>query len=306
MSYIYSYSLYDLQEKSDKRIIKAAKSKGIDIEYLCGLDLTDKSAKEYEKNLRIFKALFNDSGKDYKKDLWNTLCPKCPDEKWENEGDFTCEEFSFLLDFQNQFDRRLNIFEENANSSFSTERLILRPPKSEDEKLYVKHLITDGDFTLYTTKKRNSENLSLFSIYRPFLFSVFERDSGNMVGVVGLNKYDRKRREVSAQWYIFKPYRNKGYASEAFKALAKRVFEGKIKYLTNSSWVYKYRKRRLKVDFIRAEIRAVNIPSQRTAESCGFEKRYIDRHYFLVEDKFPEDAVVYELTPEAFDERSNQ
>ena len=34
------------------------------------------------------------------------------------------------------------------------------------------------------------------------------------------------------------------------------------------------------------------------AESCGFVKQFIDRNYFVIEDKFLENAVFYDLTPE--------
>ena len=54
----------------------------------------------------------------------------------------------------------------------------------------------------------------------------------------------------------------------------------------------------MNLDFIRAEIRETNISSQHMAESCGFVKQFIDRNHFVIEDKFLENAVIYDLTPE--------
>ena len=125
-----------------------------------------------------------------------------------------------------------------------------------------------------------------------------------MVGIVGLHHYDSRRKKALAQWYIFKPYRNRGYATEAFTGLAKRAFEGKVAELRETSWNYKYKRHFIKLDFIRAEIRKSNIPSQRTAERCGFEMNHIDRNFFFVEDRYLEDGTIYELTPESLNERN--
>lgn len=87
-----------------------------------------------------------------------------------------------------------------------------------------------------------------------------------MVGDIGFHHYDRRREKASAQWYIFKPYRNHGCAKEAFTALARRIFNGKISELVESSWSNKFRKHSVNLDFIRAEIRETNISSQHVVE----------------------------------------
>ncbi len=269
------------------------------------IDLSDNEDDYYESDVQIFKMLFNSSDKNLRKAAWNALIPYAFGiNEMEHRYDFTDKELAFLTDHQRHYENRVFCYSENPNKSFSTKRLFIRPCWDEDSKPYFYHLKNDGDFTIYTSLKLTRDTLYAFHLKQPLLFSVFEKDTGNMVGVVGLHHYERKRRKAFAQWYIFKPYRKLGYAKEAFGALAKRAFEGKLSELVESSWKYKYRKRAIILDYIRAEIRETNVPSQHTAESCGFVKQFTDRNFFLVEDKFPENAVVYDLLSESINERT--
>ncbi|WP_294824438.1 GNAT family N-acetyltransferase [uncultured Eubacterium sp.] len=261
------------------------------------IDFSDIGSDCYSYNVQAFKKLFNSQDKDLRKAVWNALTPFYTVEELAESGDFTPDELEFLAEHLKCCQNRSLRFK-NSNKSFSTERLIIRPCKDSDNKLYFEYLKSDGDFNMYTGNKLTKDNLYACNIERPLIFSVFDKDTDEMVGVIGFHHYDRRRKKALAQWYIFKPYRNHGYAKEAFTALARRIFNGKISEFVESSWSNKFRKRSVNLDFIRAEIRETNISSQHMAESCGFVKQFIDRNHFVIEDKFLENAVIYDLTPE--------
>lgn len=274
----------------------------IDNEPFLTVDLTVSAADDenYKEELFIFKTLFNSDDPDMKKALWNALYPVNPsDSSVFRAGDFSDEELAFLQEHYSCFEQRVNPFRENANKEFSTERLVLRPYNNQkNEKTYRKYLRGDGDYSLFCCEKPTRDELDSRTHKDILMFSVFVKQTNTMVGVVELNGYNRIQRRAFACWYIFKPYRNNGYAKEAFTELARRGFEGKLIELKKSSWEYKYIKQRVMIDFIVAEVRVTNIPSQKTAQSCGFKFHHKDRNFFIVEDKYAEDAYVYELTPE--------
>ena len=138
----------------------------------------------------------------------------------------------------------------------------------------------------------------MFDLARPYCFGIFEKATGNMVGMVGLHNYDERRRMAQCEWYIFKPYRGNGYGKEAFTALAEHAFQGKLAELREGDWFYSYKKHYAKIDLLRAEIRRRNLPSHALAKACGFVHRYTDPRHYVVEGEGCEDGEIYELTPE--------
>lgn len=90
----------------------------------------------------------------------------------------------------------------------------------------------------------------------------------------------------------------KGYAKEAITALASRKFAGKLFEMLESAWQNQFRRHYAKINLIRANIWEKNIPSQKTAESCGFKYQYTDHRHFVIEEEGLEDGKIYELTPE--------
>lgn len=165
------------------------------------------------------------------------------------------EHYKFL---KNRFEKLEEVHKNDENLNHLTINLkmfidsfcaFFKHPKFEDEKEF-RIVIEIADARIPRTDKMTKDNFYACSIERPLIFSVFEKDTDEMVGVIGFHHYDRRRKKASAQWYIFKPYRNHGYAKEAFTALAKRIFNGKISELVESSWTNKFRKRSVNLDFI--------------------------------------------------------
>ena len=258
----------------------------------------DPEDKDYSEELENFKKLFNSGDRMLRIAAWNSLV--LLGEKMPRKEDFSEEEYAFILRHCEAVKKWINVYEANPNSHFSTERLLLRPTGGEREvKLYRKHLREEGDFQLFTGVKLSRNNLLNLLIEKPYCFYVFEKTSGQMVGVVGLHHYDEERRMAEAEWYIFKPYRGKGYGTEAFSALADRAFKGKLAEWRERSWNYLYKKHYAKIDLLRANIRQSNLPSQALAKACGFVHRYTDPRHYVIEGEGLEDGEVYELTPEA-------
>lgn len=257
----------------------------------------NKEDEDYREQVEQFKKLYNSNDNILRLAAWNSLHYVSLNKLDENE--FSNEELAFIKENAECTENLVYAFRNN-NKAIKTSRLILKPQISVEEiNKYEEHLINDGDFTLYTGRKLNKNNLPLFTdIARSYFFCVYEKSSNNMVGLVGLYGYDKERKTAEAQWYIFKPYRNKGYAKEAITALAERAFSGKLFEMRETAWRYKFRKHYAKIDLIQANIREINTASNKTAESCGFKYLYTVNRYFLVEGGEPENGKHYELTPE--------
>lgn len=263
---------------------------------LFNLERWAKDNESYNKDLAAFKKLFNSGDRDLQMAAWNALICRKGDFVKE---DFTDDELAFLTRCCNAASNRRSCAWGNPGKAFSTGRLIIRPAvKAEELQAYHRHLRRDGDFSLYTGFHFSQRILNRLTLSRPYCFAIYEKKSEKMVGVVGLHNYQEKKRMAEAEWYIFKPYRQKGYGREAASELASQAFCGKLAELRETSWDYMYKKHYAKIDLIRAYIRETNAASQALAEACGFEYRYTDRRYFVIEGKGCEDARVYELTPE--------
>ena len=282
---------------SDKAYIKAVKTlfgpdtnKNLSFEF-------QKESDSYSEQVANFKRLFNSGDKELQIAAWNCLWLWAIDE--ELKDDFTEEEWRFIQDYLYCEKHWINCRTDNLNTEFSSSRLILRPADDEhDLTLYHSHLKRDGDFKIYTGKKLTRDNLEGYNLLRPLCFCIFEKATGNMVGITGLYSYDDARRMATAEWYIFKPYRGKGYAREAITVLAARAFAGKLFEMQETAWRNQFRRHYVKIDMIRANIREKNIPSQKTAESCGFVYQYTDHRHYVIEGEGLEDGKIYELTPE--------
>ena len=271
----------------------------LSVELPYGLRLNVKN-EDFQTNLQIFKLLFHQEDPDYKMALWNRLVAYCND---LDPSLMTEDEQQFVIDLETACDSPHPKYT-NFNTPFSTRRLCMRPKKGdEDYLLYYKHLKEDGDFSLFTNLKYTRENVRQFGFEMPYFFVIEERKTGNMVGYVGL-RWEKANGEktgvMECEYYIFKPYRGKGYATEAMKALCQRAFAGKL--FEKKETVYKYlcRKKTAKPEVIRAMIRTDNTASCRLAKKCGFQHTGTLQRHFLVENRYAVNCEIYELCREQF------
>lgn len=284
-------------EKADKKACKL-----IDRELSIKMDtlfLTlEADSDSYADDLKCFKLLFNSLDKDYRLALWNGLFFL----KNICEKDFTREELSFIEKCKEV--KRKHIFPEfiNINAQLQTKRLILRPTNGErDKKLYYRHLKEDGDFDFFTGLKWSRKNMSYYILDRPFFFVIVEKNSGKMIGYTGLvwsDKYNKKSEIVKIEYYIFKQYRNNGYAKEAVCAITNAALNCKFCELKETNYSGIFRKKRAKIGLIRAIIRSDNEASLKLIESCGYTHSGTLHREFMVEGKGFVDEEIYEIWKE--------
>lgn len=267
------------------------------------IDLDSKS-RRYESSLKIFKYLFRQTDPDYKMGLWNSFHLLSRNFRKE---DFTDDEFAYLNERFDAFEKSVYPPFTNVNSPFRTNRLFLRPSVEEDSELYLKHLKKDGDFTMVTYEKYTAKSIKAISdwfMLRQHIFSIIEKASGTMVGYLGFHPWSSVFPDpensvvVELEYYLFKPYRQLGYAKEAVTALCERAFAGKLRELEETNYYDIFRKKKAKIEVIRALIRADNTPSRKLVESCGFKHTGTLHKNCLVEGKYLVDTEIYELEKE--------
>lgn len=288
--------LLDKRERAEEKAEQLVREQ-LSIKLPYGLRLNANS-EDYQTNLQVFKLLFHQDDPDYKMVLWNILIP------YGNDLDpdlMTEEEQQFVIDLEIACDAPYPKHT-NFNTPFSTRRLYLRPTKGdEDYQLYYKHLKEDGDFSLFTNLKYTRENVKNFGFAMPYFFVIEERKTGRMIGYVGL-RWETSNGEqtgvMECEYYIFKPHRGKGYATEAMTALCRRAFAGKLFEKKETSYKFLCRKKTAKPEVIRAMIRSDNIPSCRLAENCGFQHTGTLQRHFLVENRYAVNCEIYELSRE--------
>jgi RimJ/RimL family protein N-acetyltransferase len=101
-------------------------------------------------------------------------------------------------------------------------------------------------------------------------FSVEERDTGRLVGDVGLSPVDGEPDTIKVGYTIAPEFQGRGYGTEAMGALATYAFD------------------RLGATVVRAYASAENLPSHRVAEKIGMrlveriERRHGNERFFVV------------------------
>lgn len=288
------------QEKAENLILKTL-GIALDDIYL------DPTTEAYGSDIQVFKLLFAQAEEDYRLALWNSLF-WFGSEDGVLQEDLTEEEYAFYRRYQEAYHAYRVPFQTNINQPFKSTRLLFRPTNGDaDVELYQKHLKEDGDFTLFTSLKCTRDNIRRLGFDRPFFFVIEEKHSGNMIGYVGL-RWEKNNGEqtqvMECEYYIFKPYRNKGYAREALTGICERAFAEKLFELKDTQYNYVCHRKRAKPLLIRAMIREDNVGSRALVEACGFEYTGVLHRHYMVEDKYTVNCTVYELTKEEQQERN--
>lgn len=111
-----------------------------------------------------------------------------------------------------------------------------------------------------------------------FAFGIFDRESGNLLGSVGLNQRNRMHRSASLGYWVRQSRQGEGLAWRAARLAARFGFKV--------------------LELVRVEIVALpdNQASRRTAERAGARFEAVSRHRLWVRDE-ARDAAVYALVP---------
>jgi len=93
------------------------------------------------------------------------------------------------------------------------------------------------------------------------MLAVILKESHTLIGMVGIGNKQEVDNEIEIAYFISEQYCNKGYISEAAKAM--------------SEWTMQH----IGIEYLIAIVETDNFPSQRVVEKCGFVK--IDTRFIL-------------------------
>ena len=167
-----------------------------------------------------------------------------------------------------------------------TQRLILRQLRMEDVYEYYERLFGDADVTRYMDVEPHQDiSESLESLQRIldryeeedyYCWAIEAKEEEGLIGLIKLMRFDPRDNSCSFAYMLGCHYWNKGYGTEALKAVFRFAFE------------------ELKVERIVADHMAPNIASGRVMEKLGM------KHIATEPEKYEKtgrryDALVYEL-----------
>ena len=123
----------------------------------------------------------------------------------------------------------------SAFHSLETDRLLLRQLRLEDVYEYYERLFGDGDVSRYMLFEPHQDiSESLESLQRKldkydqgpyYCWGITEKDEDSLIGLVELLRFDESRDSCSFVYMLGCNYWNKGYATEALKAVFRFAFE---------------------------------------------------------------------------------
>lgn len=156
-----------------------------------------------------------------------------------------------------------------------TNRLILRPSDDErDLENYISHLKSADEFYIqYGQPYSDDELIGMIDFHSSgvIYYSVFLKETGAMVGYVGILPYGGESKSGNLEFYIFKEYRRKHYCQEALNALIECFFNGELTGAYGG--------------MIDAETMSDNEPSCKLLESLGFQKTKVGIRFYLDHNK---------------------
>ena len=169
---------------------------------------------------------------------------------------------------------------------FETERLRARRFESEDaERVYAYHLDAEVKKWIpnesYRDPKEAREAVEFFADCEnarklPYVLAVELKETGELIGDVGINEVEGKPGEVEVGFVICPEHRNKGYVTEALKAMTEFA-------------VSSFRTRALY-----GRVMKGNAASARVLEKNGY--RFVTVEYGAEDDPWGSGMLVYRIT----------
>ena len=166
-----------------------------------------------------------------------------------------------------------------------TDRLVLRQFSAEDavelnsicNEPYVLKWMPDWQVPVERTKELISWLIKQYALATKdsarAMMAVTLKENGEMIGMVGIGNKKEVDNEIEIAYFVSENYSNRGYISEAAKAMSKWTLDS------------------LGLDYLIAIVETDNYPSQRVIEKCGFEK--IDTRMILNSGETQEKPFIY-------------
>ena len=165
-----------------------------------------------------------------------------------------------------------------GTNTIATERLILRRFEYTDDDAMLKYWIADEKIQtmyaepVYTTKKEVKELLDRYigsyvkdDYYR---WAIIEKKTGECIGQIAYFLVDSKNHFAEIEYCIGSDFQGRGYATEATKAVIEYGFE------------------KMNLNKVQISTKAINIPSKRVIEKCGFTYEGTLRDYFYMNEEY--------------------
>lgn len=268
----------------------------------------------FEENLKIFKLAFNSKDEDIRTGLWNSL--DIDDDLDLNvlKEHLTSEEYAFIKEYVDNMHNieKYDKYLRNINKGFDNGNIKLVPAfgrleveprySNRDCRAFEDHLINDGDFESFALYELSDTDIDHTTIrFSNLSFFIHLMKTDEVIGYISFEstsdiiesiKADIDKADVS--FYIFKEYRNKGYATETLRLLTGLAFENELKVPKATVRVNKYDFVYINFNIISAYCLTDNTASIRTLEKCGFEKMGLIHSYCQINNEY-RDVYYFEL-----------
>lgn len=165
-----------------------------------------------------------------------------------------------------------------------TPRLALYPSSDEhDLPEYKRHLTDSEEFFMQFGIRMTDEILECIDFHSSgvLYYTAFSKESGKMIGYVGLLPYKDSDGVGELEFHIFREYRNNGYCTEASKALLKAYFDGSLTDEPGKQVV--------------AETMPENKATRKVLEKLGFERTSIGMTFSLSDEDELDPYVCYSV-----------
>ena len=266
-------------------------------------DLSNKESDIYKETIENINLILDENDPNAVKYLWNHIIIPFD---YKIDLDLTEDAKGFIESYLYKreewvnhsslyyhSDLSLNILK-NINPSMEGENVILRPGTNLDEELYYKHLVEDGDFLFYTMiplECGNPRNVSL-NLYHPYSFIVEHKLTKETLGLVALRplrkdqNFQSPLEAAALSYYIYKEYRNKGYAKEAVAILMDAYFNERLVALTTKDYKWEMEPSYNKAISISLDCSEKNLASINLAKSVGFEEEAILHNTWYFDNEY--------------------
>ena len=240
------------------------------------------SSYDIEMINKIAKCLVDSGDDDLMAIAWNSFIDCAYDERFVLYAEMKEARNSYFNELEDSYDT-------NHTKILESDRLVIRPNNKEDGRSMFEYVNQfDPDEYAFARMARNN------SADDYFIFSIFLKETGEIVGDIGLIFDMNQEGTFNLSYYIKKEHRRKGYTKEAFEVLHDAIQKNEI--ILYGQWKREYVLEETKpvIKLMRIELDENNIASFNTAKALGFDyegkilrqRRIHDEDCFFFEHHF--------------------
>jgi len=284
--------------------------------YYCYLTSKQKDDDENNNILNAFKYAFS-LGNNGQLFIWNqvvgVLMLYCVTEVNVDRTLFTDDEIAFIdkmincaISLNIKREQDLDDLVTNINDPIIVnDKYLLVAPSKELNDLYqsfFKNNVIEFESYFLIDFEKNKNKFDWpgwFSLmYRPLMFAIIDRKSGNFIGTIGLSK-DKERYPYNIEYFLFPQFRGKGIAFKCLTVFMKELFDGRLLINQETDYCGVYKKKHIRPLKIMGRVSIENIVSTNLLKKLGFAYSHTDKEFYEYQLKKVDNCVFY-LTKSAF------